>query len=77
MDSGLQGAALYLVERYEDALAALLEGLALEPGSRSLQEALCAVREALSNAASASAAQPSDTTRCGALDTLCVTPPQH
>ena len=64
MDLVLQGSAFYLVERYEDAQAALLEGLALEPGSPILREALFAVREALSNAASTSAAQLSGTPRC-------------
>ncbi|BDA43943.1 LON peptidase N-terminal domain and RING finger protein 3 [Coccomyxa sp. Obi] len=72
-----QGGALFLVERYEDAQAALVEGLSLEPGNRSLQEAMAAVREALSNAASTSVAQSSGTTRSGRAvercdDTDCV-----
>jgi hypothetical protein len=42
-----QGSAAFLLERYEEAEAALLEGLSLEPGSAELQAALRAVRQAL------------------------------
>ena len=51
------------MERYEDAQAALLEGLSLEPGHTDLQVAMAAVREALSSAAHTSLAQAPGPTR--------------
>ena len=45
--SHAQGSAAFLLERYEEAEAALLEGLSLEPGNAQLQAQLQAVRQAL------------------------------
>lgn len=56
-----QGTAAYLMERYEDAEAACVEGLALEPGSQQLQQALRVVREAVATSAVVSPHQPAST----------------
>jgi hypothetical protein len=60
-----QGTACYLLERYEEAQAALLEGLALEPSNQQLQQALTLVRQAAgapSTSSPAAAVQPATST---------------
>lgn len=46
----MQGAALTTLERYEEAEAAFLEGLALEPGNPEIITALTSLRRAFDDA---------------------------